>query len=169
MVHNHLRFIVSNLDDQSAANYKLSYKVNAGAWTSANYVDVITPAGNRQLTIGNLNLAAAGIYTITVALTNLAVTDPVTANDTMSITVKQINNPVMNLSGGYLENFETTGNLDILGMSFMGINGIEKWDFTQSKPKGHLRNFVNSEITIEGTKSISMDNAKNQVQDICRK
>jgi hypothetical protein len=161
-----LTVIVSNFDDQSAANYKLSYKVNAGAWTSANYTDIITPAGNRQLTIGNLNLAATGVYTIAVAVTNLALTDPVTANDTVSITVKQIDNPVMNLSGGYLENFEATGNLDILGTSFMGINGAEKWDFTQSKPKGHLRNFVNSEITIEGTKSISMDNAKNQVNDI---
>lgn len=161
-----LTVIVSNLDDQAAANYKISYKVNAGAWASANYTDIITPAGNRQFTIANLNLAVAGVYTITVAVTNLAVTDPVTANDTMAVTVKQIDNPVMNLSGGYLENFESTGNLDILGMGFMGINGAEKWDFTQSKPKGHLRNFVNSEITIEGSKSISMDNAKNQVQNI---
>lgn len=161
-----LTVIVSNLDDQAAANYKISYKVNAGAWTSTNYTDIITPVGNRQFTLANLNLAVAGVYTITVAVTNLAVTDPATANDTMTVTVKQIDNPVMNLSGGYLENFEGTGSLDILGMGFMGINGAEKWDFTQSKPKGHLRNFVNSEITIEGTKSISMDNAKNQTQDI---
>jgi hypothetical protein len=161
-----LTVVISNLDDQAAANYKISYRVNAGPWLSNNFTDIINPAGNRQLTITNLNLAAAGVYNITVAVTNLAVTDPVSGNDTMSVTVKQVANPVMNVNGGYLENFETTGNIDILGKSFLGIDGIEKWDFTQSKQYGHLRNYINSEISIEGTKSMSLDNAKNQRYDI---
>ncbi|RYZ46001.1 MAG: hypothetical protein EOP49_24160, partial [Sphingobacteriales bacterium] len=161
-----LTIVVSNLDDQAAANYKISYRVNAGAWASANYTDIINPAGNRQITVTNLNLATASVYNITVAVTNLALTDPQNANDTMSITVKQVDNPVMNLSGGYLENFEATGTVDLLGRSYVGIEGAEKWDFTQSKPFGHLRNFVNSDITIEGNKSMSLDNAHNQRFDI---
>lgn len=162
-----LTVLISNLDDQMAASYRVSYKVNNGAWVSNTYTDIINPAANRQITLGNLNLATAGVYNIAVAVTNLALTDPVTANDTVNLTVKQLDNPLMNLSSGYLENFETTSNnLDLLGRSVSGIDGAVKWDFTQSRPKGHLRNFVSSDITIEGTKSMSMDNARNQRYDI---
>ncbi len=157
---------VSNQDDQVANNYRISYKVNNNPWVTATYTDLINPAGNRQLTLGNLNLSAVGTYNITVAVTNLAFTDPVTANDTMTITVKQLANPVMNLSGGYAEGFESTGSLNATGISITGIEGADRWDFTQSRPKGRLRNYVNSAITIEGTRSMSMDNARNQRYDI---
>lgn len=161
-----LTVLISNLDDQAAANYKIAYKVNNNPWSSNNYTDIVTPAGNRQIILGNLNLSAAGSYTITVAIANQATADPVTANDTMEITVRQLDNPVMNLSAEYTEDFEATGNLDATGYSIMGISGAGKWDFTQSQPRGRIRSFVNSDITIGGSKSASMDNARNQRYDI---
>lgn len=161
-----LTILINNLDDQVANNYRVAYKVNSGAWTSQNYTDLISAAGNRQITLGNLNMAAAGNYQITVAVTNQAMADPVTANDTLTLLVKQLANPVMNLSGGFTEGFETTGNLDVTGRGITGIDGAEQWDFTQSRPKGHLRSYVNSAITIAGTRSASMDNAGNQKNDI---
>jgi hypothetical protein len=158
--------LLSNLDDQAAANYKVSYRVNSGAWNSANYTDIINPAGDRQITVTNLNLAAAGVYNITVAVTNLAMTDPVSVNDTMSITVKQVDNPVINLAGGYTEDFEATGNVVLFGRGYVGIEGAEKWDFTQTKRFGRLSSFLNSGVTIQGTKSMSLDNAYNMKWDI---
>ena len=161
-----LTVLINNLDDQTAANYSVSYKVNSGAWTSQGYTDPISPAGNRQITLGNLNLAAPGNYIITVAVTNQALADPLAANDTMTLTIKQIANPIMNLSGGYTEGFEATGDLAVIGRGITGIDGAEKWDFTQSQPKGQLRSYVNSAITIAGSKSASMDNAGNQRDNI---
>lgn len=158
--------LLSNHDDQAAASYKVSYRVNNGAWTSNNYTDIINPAGNRQLTLGNLNLAAAGDYTITVAVNNLSVADPVSANDTLTLTVRQLANPAMNLSGGYTEDFEATGELNLTGVSMAGLPGARKWDFTQSQPKGRLRSLVNSAVTIGGSRSASLDNARNQRYDI---
>jgi hypothetical protein len=162
-----LKVIISNFDDQAANNYRISYRVNGNPWISQSYTDVISPVGSRLITIANnLNLSAVGTYTITVAVTNLAVADPVTGNDTLVLTVKQLDNPVINLSGGYEERFETVNNLNLTGAALMGINGADRWDFTQSKPKGRIRSFVNSDITIEGNRSMSLDNAFNQRFDI---
>jgi len=161
-----LTVIISNFDAQVANNYRVSYKLNNNAWVSQIFTDVINPTGNRQLVLGNLNLSVVGTYDITVAISNLAVADPVMANDTMKITVRQIANPAINLSGGYLENFETVDGLNIIGQTAFGITNAEQWDFEQSKPKGRVRSYVNSGITIEGTKSISLDNAQNQMYDI---
>ena len=161
-----LTVLINNLDDQAANNYRVSYKVNSGPWISQNYTDLISAAGNRQIILGNLNLAAPGNYQVTVAVTNQALADPVTVNDTVVMTIKQLANPVMNLSGGYTEGFEATGMLDAVGRSITGIDGADRWDFTQSQPKGRLRSYVNSAITIAGTRSASMDNAGNQRDNI---
>lgn len=161
-----LTIMLNNLDDQTAANYSVAYRVNGGAWTSQNYTDPISPAGNRQITLGNINTAAPGNYQITVAVTNQALADPVPANDTLTVTIKQLANPAMNLSGGYTEDFETTSDMEVTGRSVTGLDGIEKWDFTQSQPKGRLKTYFNSAITIGGNRSASMDNAGNQKNDI---
>lgn len=157
-----LTVLVSNLDDQSASQYRLSYQVNGGAWQSQTYTDPIGPAVSRQITIANLDLSAVGTYQVRVAVSNLALADPVTVNDTFSLTVKQIANPVMNLSGGYTEGFEASPVLNLVGKGMVGIDGAEKWDFTQSQPKGRMQTFVNSAITIAGNRSASLDNAGNQ-------
>lgn len=158
-----LTVLISNYDDQVANNYRIAYKLNNGAWVTGNYTDVINPGGNRQLTIANLNLSASGNYTLTVAVTNQAVADPVTANDTLVYQFKNIENPVMNLSGGFEETFESVNGLSSVGKGVFGIDNAEKWDFTQSNKKGRIRSYVNSGVTISGNRSISMDNAVNQL------
>lgn len=161
-----LTILVNNLDDQTANNYKVSYKINNSAWISNNYTDLINPAGNRQITVDNLDLSAVGNYVITVAVTNLAITDPLHANDTLMKEVQQLDNPVMNLSGGYPEDFESTPDITLIGVSKLGLNGLTKWDFTQSQPYGRIKNFLSSTVTISGSKSMSMDNNRNQRTDI---
>ncbi|WP_118951280.1 S8 family serine peptidase [Taibaiella helva] len=158
--------LISNLDDQMANQYRVAYQLNGGAWQSQVYTDPISPAGNRQITLGNIDLSAVGSYQLRVAVSNLALADPVAVNDTAVISIKQIANPVMNLSNGYDEGFEATGSQSVTGRSIMGIDGADKWDFTQSKPKGRLQTFVNSAVTISGNRSVSMDNAGNQMYDI---
>lgn len=155
-----LKVIISNQDNQVANNYKISYRVNSGAWISFNYTDLISATGNRQITVDNLNLSAIGDYHITVAVTNLAVTDPVSSNDTLQTDIKQIENPALDIAGGYDENFEANAIFETVGKSPMAIGGLTKWDFTQSQPHGRIQNFRSSSVTISGAKSISMDNNK---------
>ncbi|WP_118972505.1 S8 family serine peptidase [Taibaiella koreensis] len=158
--------LISNLDNQVANQYRIAYQVNGSAWQSQVYTDPVSAAGDRQITLGNLDMSAPGTYQIRAAITNLALADPVNVNDTAVLTVKQVANPVMNLSAGYTEGFEATGAQGVTGRGLVGIDGAEKWDFTQSMPKGRLQTFVNSAITISGTRSASMDNAGNQAGDI---
>jgi len=161
-----LTILINNLDDQVANNYRISYKVNNGAWNSNNYTDPVNPGGSRQITVANLNLAAVGTYNITVAVTNLAMTDPLHANDTLTYEVQQIDNPAMDLSTDYAEGFEGTQDVSLVGISKTGLAGLPKWDFTQSQPYGRLKNFLSSSVTISGSRSMSMDNNRNQRTDI---
>jgi hypothetical protein len=157
---------LNNFDNQAATQYRVSYKVNSGAWNSVDYTTPIAGAATSQVNVANLDLAAAGTYTITVAVTNLALTDPIAANDTIQTTVQQIDNPAMNLIGGYDEGFESTNNINLIGRNQIGLDGAVKWDFSQTKPLGRLKNFLSSAITISGTKSMSMDNNGNLYNNI---
>ena len=157
---------VNNLDNQTASNYRISYKINSGAWTSFNYTNPIAASTSTQITVDNLNLSAVGNYTITVAISNLAIPDPVTNNDTLQTTIQQIDNPVMNLIGGYNDGFESNVAINLVGKNMIGLNGNTKWDWAVSKPHGRLKNFVNSGVTLSGSKSMSLDNDGNQSNDI---
>lgn len=162
-----LRVRVGNYDDQNAASYILSYQVDNGAWVSQAYTDVINAAGNRVFDIADLSaLSATGTHTIKVAVSNQAFTDPVTGNDTLAVVVKQLANPAIGLGGGYTEQFEGVTSLNLMGKGLVGIDGADRWDFTQSKPFGRVRSFVNSDITLQGTRSLSLDNNYNQRFDI---
>jgi hypothetical protein len=162
-----LRVRVGNNDDQNAASYLIAYQVDNGAWLSQTFTDVIAAAGNRVLDVADLSaLSVTGTHNIKVAVTNLALTDPVTGNDTQVVAVKQLANPAIGLGGGYTEQFEATAGLDLMGKDMIGLDGADRWDFTQTKQFGRVRSFVNSDITIQGNRSLSMDNNYNQRFDI---
>lgn len=162
-----LRIRVGNYDDQIAGNYLLSYQVDNNAWVSQTFTDVINAAGNRLFDVADLSaLTATGTHTLKVAVTNLALTDPVPGNDTLVVTVKQLANPAIGLGGGYTEQFENVAGLNLMGKGMIGIDGADRWDFTQSRRYGRIRGFVNSDITIQGSRSLSMDNNNNQRFDI---
>jgi hypothetical protein len=162
-----LRIIVSNLDNQIANHYSIAYKINNNAWVTQTYTDVISAIGNRQFTLGLLDFSAVGTYNITVAVKNLASPDPVNANDTLYATIEQIDNPIMNIGGdGFVELFETNNEVTLIGTYKIGIPELKKWDFSSTKDKGRFRTFINTGIAIQGQKSASLDNGRNQVFDI---
>lgn len=146
-----------NLDDVATANYKLSWKINNGAWQSQNFTNPLPPNAYTTLPVTNVNLAATGSYTITVAVTNLAATDPVHSNDTATITVHQLKNDTMHLTGnGYLQDFETAGTETVTRDSF-GVVDDEHWDFQHINDTTRLRFIVSPDVNITGNRSASMD------------
>lgn len=157
---------IQNQDDAPANHYRISYRLNNGNWQSQDFTTSIPAAGNLQVNAGSLDLANAGNYQLDVAITNLALTDPVKVNDSLSTSIYQLANPAIDLTGGYEEGFENVSLNESIGKSFMGLAGADRWDFSASKAKGRLRNFVHSDISIAGQQSMSLDNAGNQRDDI---
>jgi hypothetical protein len=150
---------VQNLDDVAVNHYKLSYSINNAPWQSQDYNTPIPAIGKMSYTLGSINMANEGAYSIKIAVQNLLVNDPVTNNDSVSKTIRQLKNPPVDISSGFIDDFETMGIVNTINDS-MGISGNEHWDYHNSDT-GHLRSYVNPSITISGNRSISMDAYKN--------
>jgi len=157
--------VIRNLDNQVAGHYKISYQINNGVWQSQTFTDLINPAANKTLSLSSLDLSAIGSYVIKIAVANLAIPDPVTANDTTEITVRQIANDAIDLLTAFNADFENFPDLEVMGKSIMGIGNSDHWDYETNKPIGRIKDFVNSSVTISGNKSISLDNSVNVGDD----
>lgn len=153
---------VQNLDNQTANNYTLNWQLNNGSWQSQNFSQSISAAGRQSIQLPNLNLAAAGDYQLKIAVSNNQTNDPISGNDTLVQTIRQLDNPVLTLNQSYSTGFENFPELTETGDTIMGVFHSNHWDFSASKKHGRIRSFVNSNITIQGNRSISMDNEINE-------
>jgi hypothetical protein len=148
-----------NLDDAASGSYRVSCQLNGGAWSSQTLSSL--PANSTALaTFTGLNMAAPGAYLIRAAITNLSATDGVSRNDTIVRVVRQLQNGAINLAAGYMEGFEGAARLT-LQADTTGFTPDEHWDYFNSDDTARLRSFVDGDITISGTRSISMDLVQN--------
>jgi hypothetical protein len=150
-----LTLLIRNLDDAAASSYKVSYQLNGGSWQSQTLSSL---AANSFATVSftGLSMATAGAYIIRAAIENLT-TDGVTTNDTIVKVVKQLQNPVINLSSGTLtEGFEGTTGFTTFEDT-LGFTSDERWDYVNQHDTGRMRTYVDNEVTITGSRSISMD------------
>lgn len=154
-INETLSFQVQNLDDAAASSYSVSYQINGGAWVTQTRTGLPALATS-TISFPNVNLAAVGSYTIRAAVHNLSTTDPVSANDTIVATIRQLKNDPVNLALGFLEDFETMPRLNLMNDS-MGFGLNQHWDFEHSNDSGRLRSFVDDDINIAGSRSISID------------
>ncbi|MFT4061798.1 MAG: S8 family serine peptidase [Edaphocola sp.] len=157
-----LTISIGNQDNQAASQYRISYKINSGTWQSIVYTNSIGAAASTQLTVANLNLASIGAYEITVAVTNLSVNDPINTNDTFTTTVHQLSNDPINLTSDLVDTFETSTAGSIIGKSVTGLPGLDRWDFSCSRTRGRISDYLNTALTIQGQKSICLDNNGNE-------
>jgi hypothetical protein len=157
---------IRNNDDEPATNYMISYQLNDNPWISQTFTLAIPNAGNITLTLGTpLDISAVGVYNLKVAIENLSLTDPFTSNDTSMIVIKHVANEPLELAWEHFEDFELSTNIAKVANEF-SLDGAPQWDFTQSESYGRIRGFVMSDVTISGNGSISMDNARNQRNNI---
>lgn len=155
-VNENLVVSLRNLGQLSVANFKVSYTVNNGAWQSQTYTTTIPGNTTISQPVSNIDLAAIGTYQVTVAVENLAANDPVKANDTFSVIVKQLANDPLDISTIFVDDFEASGKL-LFQKDEMGILSGNYWDFANSSDSGRLRSFVEDDVTIGGNRSVSMD------------
>lgn len=151
-----LTLLIRNLDDASATSYKISYQINGGAWQTQT-LSTLSANSSATVSFSGLNMAAAGTYVIRAAIQNLSGTDPVTSNDTIVTTVKQLQNNTLNLSSSaFTDDFESAPAMTLMADT-LGFTSNERWDYYNSNDTGRLRTLVDNEITISGSRSLSMD------------
>ncbi|RQO32356.1 hypothetical protein DBR32_01755 [Taibaiella sp. KBW10] len=156
---------VRNMDNVTANNYNILYRINNGSWNTTAVSNPIPAGAASNVSIPGLNLSATGSYIIEAVVHNVAVTDPISLNDTQRIMVKNVANPPMNLATPFAEGFELMPSLQTTDAVF-ALTNAEHFDFDKSAPNGRMRTFVDGNITITGNQSISLDNQSNQRYDL---
>ena len=155
-VLTNLQLDIKDLYSAPCNNYSISYRVNTGTWQTVALITVIPANGDAVVSIPGLLLADTGVYNITVAVTNLALSDPQTGNDTITFTVLNLPNDTMDLAAPFFDGFETLSKFGVSHDS-VGISPNSHWDYFNSNDSGRLRSFVDNDITITGYRSISLD------------
>jgi hypothetical protein len=141
-------------------NVVISYRVNGGIWHAVPLPVAIPANGSAAVSLPGFYFPAPGSYTISVAVHNLDLPDPQPANDTSSITVLTIPNDTINLATPFFDGFETMARESVTHDS-IGVSPNGHWDFYNTNDSGRMRSFVYDDVTISGSRSISMDVTEN--------
>ncbi|ANE52554.1 S8 family serine peptidase [Flavisolibacter tropicus] len=148
---------VRNLDDVAISNFSVKYSIDGGStWVTEAVTATIPAQGTYEYTFAaTANLAAIGNYNFVAAVVNNT-TDPIAENNTLSYTIKHLDNPPVNLATDLVDDFEAAVVSDYR-TDTIGLSGIDRYDFMHSSIDGRLRTFVNTGIAASGTKAITLD------------
>lgn len=150
---------IKNLDDAAVNSYDLKYSVNGGAYTAPESSGAIaggaTAIHNFTTTY---DFSTVGPYVLKVAVQNTASVDPVSANDTMTVIVKQLPNDTITLTNvaGLLDDIETADDSTYFNGQ-IGLSGADRYDFTSSSVYGRVRPFINTGMAYSGRKAFTLD------------
>ena len=146
---------IKNLDDANVTDFKMRYYVG-GALVIEDMVSATVAPGNTYTHNFSVpyNFSSAGNYILRVEVENITGIDPVTVNNSITDTIRQLNNDPITLP--YTDNIEGASSRVYYKNRF-GIEGADRYDFTNSHPKGRLSTFMNTGIAWSGTKSLSLD------------
>lgn len=150
-----LNAVVKNMSGVTANNYSISYKINNGTWITNTYNTAINNTDTATINLGNIDLSTPNEYTLTVVVKNNAVTDQINTNDTIVKVIAQLPNDPLPLYDDLVFDFENN-NFKSAGTNLIAIDGIEHFDFNATTQYGEINSFVNSSVTLDGTRSLAM-------------
>ncbi|MES1225273.1 MAG: CARDB domain-containing protein, partial [Bacteroidota bacterium] len=150
---------IKNLDNAAVNNFNIKYSVNGAPFVSE--VNLSAVAANSTYTHNfatTYDFSAVGIYQLRAVVENTSATDPVSANDTLLVVVKQLANPAITLNVGsdFLDDLESADSASYYS-SQTGLGNRDRYDFISNTVYGRLRTFVNSGIAYSGNKAITLD------------
>ncbi len=155
-----IRVRIENLDNAVNTSFAIKYSVNGSPFVSENNTSNISSRGLYTHTFTTpYDFSIPGTYVVKVVVQNLAATDPVAKNDTLTSIVKNIPNaPVSLIAGdiGLLDNVESLPD-SVYYSRQIGLAGGDRYDFTASTVNGRLQTFVNSGIAYSGKKAFTLD------------
>lgn len=153
-------FIAKNISPNLINSFKVKYSINNGPWEEETFQETLSPNESKSLFLYNIDLEAIAVYNIDLEIVNLDSTDPIESNNTISYTIKHLDNPEIDLSTDWIEDFETWNSFS-LGDNDYGINSQNNWDFYPHNSYGRVYVDSLSLWSIDGNHSISLDNHKN--------
>lgn len=146
---------VKNLDNVAISNFNIKYSVNGGAWVSDNIPGPLAAGATLTHTfVTTYDFSAVGTYTIKAVVDYAS--DPVRANDTLTVVVKQLDNQPIDLTTPFVENFDAAPQQEFLAAQ-MGLASLDRFDFANTSVNGRLRSFVNTGIANSGNRAITLD------------
>ncbi len=148
---------IKNLDDSIFSNFNMSYSVNGGPWIIE---PVSTTVSGGSTYVHNFattyDFSAVGTYILQVVVTNTSAIDPVSINDTMTVIIKQLDNPPIDLTTSFLDDLEEAP-AQSFDIRQIGLQGLDRYDFVNSTSLGRIRSFINSGIAYSGNKALTLD------------
>jgi hypothetical protein len=147
---------VKNLDDNAIASFNVKYSVNGGAFMSQ--VGTNIAAGGVQTFNFTEDFSVVNNYVVRLVVENTSATDPVSANDTMTVLIKQLPNaPITLITGAdFLDGIEGAAD-SAYHRGQIGLAGADRYDFNSSTIYGRVQTFVNSGIAYAGNKALTLD------------
>ena len=150
---------IKNLDDATVNTLDLKYSVNGGAFTAAEPDGPVTAGGTITHNFtATFDFSPVGSYVLKVAVQNTSAADPVAANDTMTVIIKQLPNDTITLTNvtGFLDDLESADDSTYYSGQ-IGLSGADRYDFNSSTIYGRVRPFINSGIAYSGNKALTLD------------
>ena len=146
---------IKNLDDVTVTGFKMRYYVG-GVLIIEDAVSATINAGSSYTHNFSLpfNFSAAGNYQLKVEVENTTGIDPVTTNNSITDTIRQLNNNPITLP--FIDNLETATPRKYYRNRF-GVEGIDRYDFTNTDPLGRLSTFLTSGMAYSGSRSLILD------------
>jgi len=146
---------IKNLDDANVTSLKMRYYVGGTLIVEDLISTTITP-GNTYSHNFSLpyNFSSVGNYILKVEVENITGVDPVNANNSITDTVRQLNNDPITFP--FIDKLETATSHQYYKNRF-GVDGIDRYDFTNTDPFGRLSTFLSSGMAYSGSKSLIMD------------
>ncbi len=139
---------VTSVGTQPGTSTTLKYKLNNGAVTSKN---VSLTGGTAITTVGPFDLSQAGTSTLSIWIADGL--DGVKENDTLIITIQQVDNPPVSLP--LIDNFDAMADVWLYTKTF-GVGGSTRTDYENTSPQCRLRTFAGTDFG-GGTRAITLD------------
>ncbi|MDP4247870.1 MAG: S8 family peptidase [Bacteroidota bacterium] len=134
--------------------YSLSYRINGGSVVTETPPALAGNTAAGYTFLQTADLSAPGTYTLQVWVTNPG--DPQAANDTLSATIKQLQNDPITLNPSFTEGFESATAQTYIH-PVMGIEGDDRCDFAASNANGRARPFINTGFARTGNRCLTLD------------
>ena len=145
---------IKNLDDADIGNFKLRYYVG-GSMVVEDIVGPITAGSTFTHTFSvPYDFSVAGNHILKVEVENTSAADPVAVNNFIIDTIRQLNNDPIVLP--FTDDLETAVSRKYYKARF-GVQGIDRYDYTNTNHFGRLSTFLSSGMAYSGSKSLLTD------------
>jgi hypothetical protein len=146
---------IKNLDDNNLNSFKMRYYVGGTLVIEDLVSTTVTPGSTYTHNFSvPYNFSGAGNYILKVEVENTSGADPVSVNNSITDTVRQLMNDPIALP--FIDNLEAATSRKYYRNRF-GVEGIDRYDFTNSMSLGRLSTFISSGMAYSGTKSLMLD------------